>query len=63
MFCGAPTRVHAIICKRCRDLGTAPRRPKSDNEHRIAQINGDARENHRLSYGKYVAALREGNKQ
>lgn len=54
MYCGAPTRMHALVCKRCRDLDVMPRRPKTDNEHRIALLNAYAREKC-LSYGVYIA--------
>lgn len=54
MYCGAPTRMHALVCKRCRDLGVMPRRPKTDNEHRIALLNACARAKC-LSYGVYIA--------
>lgn len=54
MYCGAPTRMHALVCKRCRDLDVMPRRPKTDNEHRIALLNAYARAK-RLSYGVYIA--------
>lgn len=54
VYCGAPTRMHALVCKRCRDLGVMPRRPKTDNEHRIALLNAYARAKC-LSYGVYIA--------
>lgn len=62
MYCGAPTRMHALVCKRCRDLDVMPRRPKSDNEHRIALLNAYARAK-RLSYGVYIARYGDGTIQ
>jgi len=62
MYCGAPTRMHALVCKRCRDLDVMPRRPKTDNEHRIALLNAYARAK-RLSYGVYIARYGDGTIQ
>lgn len=62
MYCGAPTRMHALVCKRCRDLGVMPHRPKTDNEHRIALLNAYARAK-RLSYGVYIARYGDGTIQ
>lgn len=53
MICGMPTKMHALICARCRKAGEIPRRPKTENEHKIAIINAAAR-SRGLSYGQYV---------
>ena len=53
MICGSPVRMHALICKRCRDAGERPHRPKTENEHKIALINAYARAKG-LSYGQYI---------
>ena len=58
MYCGERTKNHALICKRCRDAGNRPTRPKTDNERRIAIINAHARELG-LSYGQAVGRYGE----
>ena len=58
MYCGERTKNHALICKRCRDAGNRPTRPKTDNERRIAILNAKARRLN-LSYGQAVSLYGE----
>jgi len=53
MICGSPVRMHALVCKRCRDAGEHAHRPKTENEHQIALINAYARAKG-MSYGQYI---------